>query len=338
MMLEKLNEPFKYEAYRVNYGGNSYVGVNWVVERLNDVLTPLNWTHEILEVTENLDELCVEALGKLSIYNEERQEWISRYQYGNDTMTQLQDSKIVTAQARMDCKKSAISDSLKKTAGLFGAALDVYKNVITVVNDQNKLYPLLANKYPHIIDIYRTHKNGIPILPDSYKEYYQEKEWVGIFKSDMLALVGSSSSTPATRAANSNAQSANQQSRNNRASNNTATSNTTSNASRQASKSTTEKASNNTNNNTSNNTSNNAPAPFRVKVNSRPVINQDKSSTFIVIMEDRTEAKVIAHKNLYQVVSQLVLGEVIHFTGWYSNQTIRISYKQGISSEKNQAG
>lgn len=292
---EQLNLPFPYQAYRLNYDGQIYVGTNWIIQRLNEVVDPLFWTHEILEITENLSDFTVEVSARLSIYNPDLQEWISRYQYGNKTMALQRDTDLLRPQVRLDAKKSAISDSLKKTASLFGAALDVYKNLLTPISDKHPQYYPLLNTYP-FLDGKQRHQYGVPILPESYREYYVEQRWEGIFQNDLLNLQTSSKSAPT----GSNRPETESSGNNNK-----------------------------TNQSKAGNGRSNDPQPYRIKALELPKFNPDKSATFPALMENKKTVTVIATKNLYAQINAISKDSIINCNGWYYEKSKKLTLAYG---------
>jgi hypothetical protein len=84
---QQLNLPFFYLDYKVNYEGHAYIGVQNIVNRLNDVLSMFNWTHRAVQVNIDQDRHSVSVFGRLEIWDAENQRWISREQYGDDSAT-----------------------------------------------------------------------------------------------------------------------------------------------------------------------------------------------------------------------------------------------------------
>lgn len=311
MLSKDLNQPFPYEAYKLNYKKKVYIGVNWIVERLNEVLGAENWHHEFFDVNENMLDFSIEVLGKLSIYVEDRQEWISRNQYGNDTMTIESGETMPKPQARMDCKKSAVSDSLKKTAALFGAAADVYKNLIIVVPDTWSVCQDIIREYN--LDKY-VYDKGVPILPDSYKEYYEEQNWKGIFYSDLQAIIANKGNTSQPKSTTEN--------KGNRATN--------------QNKASDKKATTDNTTTTLANQTGNGPHAFRVKVLAKPVFNSDQTATFLVMLEDLTQVTCFASKQVAGKIKNLKNGDIVLLSGWYkeASKRLNIADRQAITVEK----
>lgn len=190
-ILEYLNAPFRYQEYGVNYEGQVYVSQQSIVDRLNEVLGIANWELIPKEINTDMDLFSVSVLGIMKVYDPEQDRWITRTQFGDATMKIKRGENFPSAQAIEDAKKSAMSDALKKCASWFGVASDVYKGLIKCVpknkinGDINPIWNRIIKSYG--LDPYK-YDNGIVILPDSYKEYYVEKKWYGIFESDMAAI------------------------------------------------------------------------------------------------------------------------------------------------------
>lgn len=184
--LNDLNKPFSYSEYSVNFDGQVYVSQQSMVDRLNEVVGHFNWEFEPLQIDVNMSSQSVSCLGELRIWDEERQRWIFRRQYGNDTMTVKKGRSNPDGQAIEDAKKSAVSDSLKKCASWFGTASDVYKGIIKCIPVSDKqLYWGLVNGKAKELGLSPSHfKNGVVTLPNAYKAVIQN----GIFESDILAL------------------------------------------------------------------------------------------------------------------------------------------------------
>ncbi|GGG18589.1 Rad52/Rad22 family DNA repair protein [Paenibacillus abyssi] len=320
-----LNKPFPYEAYGVNFEGQAYVGIQWVVDRLNEVVGPLNWKHDFFDVTENLDDNSVEVLGRLSIWDEIKQTWMERTNYGNDTMTILKGETAPTAQDRMDCKKSAVSDSLKKCAAWFGVASDVFKTgVIDTIKPKksdgsdNPLYQKLVDAHA-VVNRFGTHKHGITILPESYRSHYKEKNWQGIFQSDIQALFsrssGSSGGTAPAGKSSSQPSILPQET-----------------AGEGAGESGAARSGSNRSGNSSRGRSNNGsnkPEPIRMKVLDAPKFNQDGTSTFKAKLENNSVVIVFAGKELGEQVKRISPDAVINTSGWIKDQKVTLAVRGG---------
>ena len=189
-LFNQLNEPFAYEEYKANYEGYSTVGPQSIADRLNQVLGIYNWEHDIRECKEDRELFTVSVLGLLKVRDPENGEWVSRTQFGDKRIQKKNEMDQPTPQAFLDGKKAAVSDSLKKCAALFGVASDVYKGRIKAVKaknsngESNKMYLALAAFHQLDITYSNQFEHGIAILPDDYKQYYNNKNWLGIFESD----------------------------------------------------------------------------------------------------------------------------------------------------------
>lgn len=322
-----LNEPFPYAAYGVNYEGQPYVPIQWIVDRLNEVVGPLNWRHEFFDVNEDMVSFSVELTGRLLIWDDVKQEWMDRVNYGNDTMTILKGLSEPTAQDRMDCKKSAVSDSLKKCAAWYGVASDVYKGFINVIRPQkndgsdNPIYQRLIELYG-FVERFGTHKNGIPILPDSYRGYYEEKGYAGIFQSDLNGLYSGSGrpstsqgGQPATESTSEGGNSGSSGSSRSNGSSRTGGHRNTGGSSSSGGNGSRGNSSRSNSSGSSNGNSN-KPVSIRMKVLDAPKFNPDRSSTFKAKLENSKVVTVFAGKELADEVSKIQPNLVINSTGW----------------------
>ncbi|MBP1931792.1 Rad52/Rad22 family DNA repair protein [Ammoniphilus resinae] len=186
-LFDQLNLPFRYEEYGVNYEGQVYIGQQSVADRLNQILGIFNWELDLLEINVNMEHYSVSVLGCLRVFNPETQQWITRKQYGNDTMTIHRDETVPRPQAIEDAKKSAVSDALKKTASWIGVAADVYQGKLKAVNAKDRRYHSILAKFGLNGHEFQ-YKNGVVFLPDSYRSYFDEKGWNGLFESDLANL------------------------------------------------------------------------------------------------------------------------------------------------------
>jgi len=155
-LLERLNAPFEYEAYQYEkYGDNIYVNGGHMMARALEVFGVGNVKHEPLldqlkvydTRKKNKNDQIIQELSipvQVSIYIETRGEWITITEVGS---VLLNDDMWIG-----DGTKAATTDGLKKALSRFGVALDVYCGKIKRMGDKI-------------------------ILPDSYREYYEDKGW-----------------------------------------------------------------------------------------------------------------------------------------------------------------
>jgi len=236
-------------------------------------------------------------------------------------MTILREASEPTAQDRMDCKKSAVSDSLKKCAAWFGVASDVFKGFIDVIKPQkfdgtnNPLYNRLVSAFS-FVDPYGLHRYGIPILPDSYREYYQEKGWQGIFKSDIWGRgmgnnesdsAGKSNPSGSTRPS-SDEQPNNVKTGSGSRSSENARSGNGAGSSRSGSS-----------------RSSNKPTNFRMKVLDAPKFNQDGSATFRARLESGINVTVFAGKDMMDEVRKIQPNLVVKTSGWIREDQYKVT-------------
>ncbi|MEF2247956.1 Rad52/Rad22 family DNA repair protein [Paenibacillus sp. IITD108] len=192
MPMQELNAPFKYDEYKVNYEGYVAVGPQSVADRLNEVFTIFNWSHDILEFQEDYNEFTVSVRGLLKIRDPHSGEWVTRTQFGDKKIVMASTAERPKAQAFLDAKKAAVSDSLKKCAALFGVASDVYKGRIKSVKsgrtkgigEYSELYLALAHFFQLNYQYDSRFEHGITILPEDYRGYYEKHNMTGIFEND----------------------------------------------------------------------------------------------------------------------------------------------------------
>ncbi|MFS0557482.1 Rad52/Rad22 family DNA repair protein [Brevibacillus sp. 179-C9.3 HS] len=277
---DKLNLPFSYDEYGVNYEGKVYISAQSVVERLNEVIGMLNWEMELLSIDVNQDYKSVSILGELRIYDQDRDRWVSRRQFGNDTMTIKRDESDPTGQAFEDAKKSAMTDALKKCASWFGVASDVYSSRLSAISKKHSTYQTVLK---HFNLQPESHENGIVVLPDTYRDYYQSMSWFGIFQSDIAALFKNDKQKHGNGVTGQNLPASP------------------------------------TGGNSAANT--NSPSPFRLLVQSIGEQQQDGTVKFEAMMEDQSFVQVIVPKDKAEFSLTLQPGFVINVKGWFNSQT-----------------
>jgi hypothetical protein len=295
-LFNALNLPFRYEDYSINYEGQAYIGQQNIADRLNEVLGIFNWELELKEINVNMETFSVSVLGCLKAYDEEGKRWITRTQYGNDVMKIHRDETQPKAQAIEDAKKSAISDALKKCASWIGVASDVYQGKISAIRSSDSRYYPILRKYGLSNDQF---KNGIPVLPDSYKEYYKQQDWFGIFESD-LSGNGSSGSEGNTDPTNASVNNDNQSGRINGTK------------------------------------GNNTPQQIRIKALSPSRTNQDLTATFKAMLESHKEVMVQVPAELADQAARLVAPSIIlNVKGWIneSKEVVTLAKKGKIEVE-----
>jgi hypothetical protein len=298
---QQLNLPFHYLDYKVNYEGHAYIGVQNIVNRLNDVLGMFNWTHKAVQVDIDQERHSVSVFGRLEIWDADNQRWISREQYGDDPMTIKKGESEPDAQAAENAKKSAMSDSLKKCAAWFGVGSDLFAGKVTVLRPNTTPYLKVATNYG--LDTSYRFKYGIPVLPDSYRSYYSEMSWNGIFESDVAALM--SGKTPK---GNSEQESTQQPPKSNTGSNNS----------------------------TPPAQGNNTPQKFRLRAESGLTVNQDGTSVFEAQLENQSIVKVFIPKDqLTKAKAMIKQGGIYQLDGWHNEKggTIRLGKRANIVRE-----
>ncbi|MCI3922666.1 RAD52 family DNA repair protein [Paenibacillus sp. TRM 82003] len=153
-LFKKLNAPFPYSEYQYDsFGDRCYIAGQSITERLNEVLGVGYWKYEGLYETEKIlqdpngKNQRVKIYIRFSFFNTELQEWISFIDVGSE--------QIKAGMNEGDATKSAITDGMKKCASRIGVANDLYKGLISWDKQQQSI-----------------------IVPDHYRQYYQEKGWV----------------------------------------------------------------------------------------------------------------------------------------------------------------
>jgi len=76
---------------------------------------------------------------------------------------------------------------MKKCASLLGVSSDIYRGRFSVIRAGTQGYYELLTKF-RLNSYSRQFREGIVLLPDDYKRYYEEKGWKGIFISDLNRL------------------------------------------------------------------------------------------------------------------------------------------------------
>jgi hypothetical protein len=182
-VFDRLNAPFPYEEYAVNFEGYVSVSPQATSDRLNHVFGPEGWKLDAEDLHVDNGLYTVSIMGKLSI-RDQQGEWIPKTQFGDATMVIKKDEQTPRPQAILDAKKKAMSDAMKKCASLLGVASDVYRGRVTVVKNGSKDYFQLVRKF-NLSTNKKAFKDGIVILPHEYKSYYAANNWFGIFESDL---------------------------------------------------------------------------------------------------------------------------------------------------------
>ncbi|RUS44990.1 Rad52/Rad22 family DNA repair protein [Cohnella sp. AR92] len=185
-IFEQLNAPFLYEEYAVNHDGFVSVSPQATADRLNQVIGPLRWTFQIIDQNVDMEMFYVSIFGKIAIQNDDG-EWIEKSQFGDATMVIKRGERTPTAQAINDAKKKAASDCMKKCASLLSVASDVYRGRLTALRNDSREYRETASRL-NLDTNSKQFKNGIVILPDSYKSIYEGNNWKGIFQSDIITM------------------------------------------------------------------------------------------------------------------------------------------------------
>ncbi|NHN33149.1 Rad52/Rad22 family DNA repair protein [Paenibacillus agricola] len=188
-----LNAPFHYDDYSVNHDGYVFVSPQATSDRLNQIFTPQGWKLEVIEQIVDMQYFTVSILGKIAIRSGD--EWIEKSQFGDATMVIQRGKAEPIPQAILNAKKIALSDCLKKCASLIGIASDIYRGKLMVLGNKTSEYLQMAGKF-RLDTNKKQFKNGIVLLPDHYKSYYEKNNWNGIFASDLQSLSSAKGNFP----------------------------------------------------------------------------------------------------------------------------------------------
>lgn len=112
-----IKTPPEFIKKRPGAGGKqfSYVEIGYVIRKLNEAFSPLNWDFKITDKIEKPKEIIVQ--GELTVKDHK----------GNSVVkTQFGQGDFKSNVSFGDVYKAATSDALKKCASLLGVALDVY--------------------------------------------------------------------------------------------------------------------------------------------------------------------------------------------------------------------
>jgi len=162
-LFKQLNAPFPYEDYEYNKDDDRvYIKAQAVKERLNQVLGVGFWYYRPVEGSIKTEDtgrttsagnkvIKLVLLVELGFYNKELKEWVKIIDAGSQDMNRKMEEG--------DAIKSSNADGLKKCASAIGLASDLYKGLIAGAKDA---------RHP---------KGGYPVLPDSYKPYYEKQGW-----------------------------------------------------------------------------------------------------------------------------------------------------------------
>jgi hypothetical protein len=186
--LKLADAPFPYRHYKVNYDGNIYISQQCIADR--NALLFDQFQYEAEDAHVNTDTWCIGVWVKVrAIINGKEH---SVRQYGVHTISKLRGEFKPTGDAIEQAIKSAVSDGMKKCSSWLGIAAHIYRGEVISIRanrdkdgqPQSKFY--LQNLEKFGLSEYE-YKYGIPVLPDSFKPYYEKMGWTdGIFYSQVF--------------------------------------------------------------------------------------------------------------------------------------------------------
>ncbi|MED0672324.1 Rad52/Rad22 family DNA repair protein [Aneurinibacillus aneurinilyticus] len=186
--LKLADAPFPYHDYKVNYDGNIYIAQQCIADR--NALLFDQFQYEAEEAQVNTDTWCVGVWVKVrAIINGKEH---SVRQYGVHTISKLRGDVKPVGDAMEQAIKSAVSDGMKKCSSWLGIAAHIYRGeVISIRANRNKEGQSQSKFYLQNLEKFGLseyeYKYGIPVLPDSFKSFYEKMDWTdGIFYSDVF--------------------------------------------------------------------------------------------------------------------------------------------------------
>lgn len=186
--LKLADAPFPYCDYKVNYDGNIYIAQQCIADR--NALLFDRFQYEAEEAQVNTDTWCVGVWVKVrAIINGKEH---SVRQYGVHTISKLRGDVKPGGDAMEQAIKSAVSDGMKKCSSWLGIAAHIYRGeVISIRANRNKEGQPQSKFYLQSLEKFGLseyeYKYGIPVLPDSFKSFYEKMDWTdGIFYSDVF--------------------------------------------------------------------------------------------------------------------------------------------------------
>jgi hypothetical protein len=183
-VLKFLDAPRPYRDYECTYDGSVYVSQQRMMDKFLLVAD-----HYTLTIGEFFVDTQIWAVGcdvtiRCSIFGVP----FEVTQHGVATVNMKRNENSPKGDAIEQAKKAAVSDGMKKVLSWLGVDAHIFRGEITSVKPQYKDGKPTNRKYMDLIQRYQLSEynfpNGIPILPDSFKPYYQKMEWNGIFHSD----------------------------------------------------------------------------------------------------------------------------------------------------------
>lgn len=182
----RADEPFEYRHYQVNFDGVIYLPQQVMVDRNN-------WLFDSWNIIKGQHEICrsswsvgVQVRMTAKIGGIER----SIDQYGANKITVKKNQTEPTNDDLEQAIKSAISDGMKKCSSWLGVGSHVYRGEVKAILPNRCKDKIARNReYNYFIQALGLdegdHYHGLAVLPDSFRKFYEEKGWTGLFRSDV---------------------------------------------------------------------------------------------------------------------------------------------------------
>ncbi|MFT9848373.1 hypothetical protein [Aneurinibacillus sp. REN35] len=186
--LKLADAPFPYHHYKVNYDGNIYIAQQCIADRNGLLFEQFHYEAEEAQVDTDTWSVGVWVTVQAVINGREHRV----RQYGVHTASKLRGEAKPSGDAIGQAIKSAVSDGMKKCSSWLGVAAHIYRGeVIAIRANRDKDGQPQSKFYLQNIEKFRLseydHKYGIPVLPDSFRSFYEQMGWTdGIFYSDVF--------------------------------------------------------------------------------------------------------------------------------------------------------
>lgn len=182
------DEPFDYRFYKVNYDGQVYVPQQVIVDRNNLLFDKWNIYKGPHEVCRSSWSVGVKVTMEVRILGTQR----IIEQYGANKITIRTGQSEPSNDALEQSIKSAISDGMKKCSSWLGIASHVYRGDVKAISAGRKNNTATNPEYKYFIEKLGLNEydfeHGLAVLPDSFKDFYEAKNWEGVFNSDVIGL------------------------------------------------------------------------------------------------------------------------------------------------------
>lgn len=186
--LKLADAPFPYRHYKVNDDGNIYISQQCIADR--NALLFEQFQYEAEDARVNTDTWCVGVWVKVRAVINGKEHSVR--QYGVHTISKLRGEAKPGGDALEQAIKSAVSDGMKKCSSWLGVAAHIYRGeVISIRANRDKDGQPQSRFYIQNLEKFGLseyeYKYGIPVLPDSFKVFYEKMGWTdGIFYSDVF--------------------------------------------------------------------------------------------------------------------------------------------------------